>query len=76
MGGGNPYFGPGAGNQGMPRIIGDPDPLMIGGPRGPSGNLVGPNSGIFQPGGNLIGPNNGSGVFNPFGGNDPSVGPG
>ena len=32
----------------MPRIIGDPvDPLMIGGPRGPSGNLVGPNSGIF-----------------------------
>jgi len=35
MGGANPYFGPGAGNQGMPRIIGDPDPLRIGGPRGP-----------------------------------------
>jgi len=37
---------------------------------------VGPNSGIFGPGGNLMGPNNGIGGFDPFGNNDPSVGPG
>ena len=52
----------GGGNQ--PRIVGDPtlsnNPLMIGGPRGPGmggmgggvqGNLVGPNSSIFNPNG-------------------------
>ena len=60
--------------QGMPRVIGDPvDPLRIGGPRGGiPGNLVGPNSGVFQPDGSLGGGTGGG--FNPFGG-DPSQPP-
>ena len=46
----------------MPKIIGDPlDPLRIGG-SGPQGNLVGPNSGIFNPNGMI-----GGGRLGPFG---------
>ena len=75
---GNPFFTPS--NQ-RPRIIGDPligpggSGGFIGG--GPSGNLVGPNSGIFNPSGGFGGGPSfgGSGNINPFGGGLGGIGP-
>ena len=65
---GNPFFTEGGRQR---HIIGDEDPLRIGGQRGPgvSGNLVGPNAGIFNPNGSLGGGQGGGG-----GGLDPSMG--
>ena len=63
----NPYFSSGQAQIGRPYIIGDPtlsgpaqQAFPNGGPAGMGGNLVGPNSAIFQ-GGNM-------GRFQPQGG--------
>ena len=76
----NPYFSSQSQGIGQPYIIGDPTmsgPQMRpgGGGMGMGGNLIGPNSGIFQGGpamgGNpMMGGGGGLGPFPPRGGNN------